>query len=352
MELADLLNALVYLLNKGVLNAAKIGSIYALGAVGITLIFGILRFAHFAHGDMMTFGALCAYAGTVILRDLGINTQPVPTGLLALPLAIVATVALALLIDRTVYAHFRAQRSPPVVFVMTSIGVTFVLQGVIRLIGGTGDRQFFFLIERDGERIRESKDRLLITFDWLRDLVEGFAQQIVITAPQVALFAFTVIALFGLHRFLTRTRLGKAMRAVSDNEDLARVSGIDVGKVVVVTWVIGGTLAAIAGTLLAMDTQYKPILAFNLLLPMFAAAIMGGVGQPFGAVAGGFIVGLAETFAVFDWRVLYDLLTPEGVRAAGSMALVPAEYKLAVPFVILVLVLIWRPTGLFRGRVL
>ncbi|MDH3452439.1 MAG: branched-chain amino acid ABC transporter permease, partial [Gammaproteobacteria bacterium] len=310
MEFADLLNGLVYLLNKGVLNAAKIGSIYALGAVGITLIFGILRFAHFAHGDMMTFGALAAFFGTLWLRHLGINIEPVPTGLLALPLAAVITVCLALLIDRTVYAHFRAQKSPPVVFVMTSIGVTFILQGVIRLIGGTGDRQFFFTVVHNGERLREGKARMLISFDWLRAHFDGFAQKVVITAPQLVLFLFTAAALFSLHRFLTRTRLGKAMRAVSDNEELARASGIDVGKVFLVTWIIGGTLAAIAGTLLAMDTQYKPILAFNLLLPMFAAAIMGGVGKPFGAVAGAFIVGLAETFAVFDWRVVYNFLVP------------------------------------------
>jgi branched-chain amino acid transport system permease protein len=352
MELADLLNALVYFLNKGLLNALKIGSIYALGAVGITLVFGILRFAHFAHGDMMTFGALAAFAGTVVLREMGINTEPVPTGLLALPLAALATIAVALIADRHVYAHFRARRSPPVVFVMTSIGVTFILQGVVRLIGGTGDRQFFFAVEVAGETVREDKGRWLVTFDWLSEHVAGFTQKLVITMPQLWLFIFTAASLFGLHWFLGRTRTGKAMRAVSDNEDLARISGIDVGRVVTVTWIIAGTLAAIAGTLLAMDTQYKPILAFNLLLPMFAAAIMGGIGKPFGAVAGAFIVALAETFAVFDWRVIAGYLFGDGVDMSSSMALVPAEYKLAVPFVILVLVLVWRPTGIFRGQVL
>ncbi len=351
MEAVDVLNATVYFADKGLLNALKVGSIYALGAVGITLVFGILRFAHFAHGDMMTFGALVAFAGTVVLREMGVNTAPVPTGLLALPLAAAATIALALFVDRHVYAHFRAAKSPPVVFVMTSIGVTFILQGVVRLVGGSGDRQFFFTVVRDGERVREGKERWNIEFDWLTDRFEGFAQDVVITSPQLWLFIFTALALVLLHYFLTRTRMGKAMRAVSDNEDLARISGIDVGKVVKLTWVIAGTLAAIAGTLLAMDTQYKPLLAFNLLLPMFAAAIMGGIGKPFGAVAGGFIVGLAETFAVFDWRPVANYLF-EGVDMSVSMALVPAEYKLVVPFVILVLVLVWRPTGIFRGQVL
>ena len=352
MESVDLLNALVYLLNKGFLNALKIGSIYALGAVSITLLFGILRFAHFAHGDMMTFGALMAFAGTFVLRDLGVNTEPIPTGLLALPFAAAATVVLALIIDKHVYAHFRAQKSPPVVFVMTSIGVTFVLQGIVRLVGGTGDRQFFFTLVKDGERLREDKGRWLVEFEWLQSHFDGFTQKLVITMPQLWLFIFTAIALFGLHHFLTRTRMGKAMRAVSDNEDLARVSGIDVGKVVTMTWVIAGTLAAIGGTLLAMDTQYKPLLAFNILLPMFAAAIMGGIGKPFGAVAGAFIVALAETFAVFDWRPVAAYLFGDGIDMTRSMALVPAEYKLAVPFVILVLVLVWRPTGIFKGQVL
>lgn len=352
MDTADALNAAVYLFNKGILNAAKVGSIYALGAVGITLIFGILRFAHFAHGDMMTFGALVAFAGTVVLRHAGVNTEPLPTGLLALPLAAVVTVLLALAIDRSVYAHFRAQRSPPIVFVMASIGVTFVLQGIIRLLGGTGDRQLFLTVVDEGVRLREGKARFAFEFGWLREHVDGFAQNLVITMPQVMLFVFTAIALVTLHRFLSRTRLGKAMRAVSDNEELARTTGIDVGQVVRVTWLIGGTLAASAGLLLALDTQYKPDLAFNLLLPMFAAAIMGGVGQPFGAVAGAFVVALAETFAVFDWRVVVNFLVPDSMQVTTSLALVPAEYKLAVPFVILVLVLIWRPTGIFKGQVL
>ncbi len=351
MEFVDWLNASVYLFNKGLLNAAKIGSIYALGAVGITLVFGILRFAHFAHGDMMTFGAMVALGGTVLLREAGINLHPVPTGLLALPLAAAATILLAIFVDKNVYAHFRARRSPPVVFVMTSIGVTFVLQGVVRLIGGTGDRQFFFVVEHAGQRIREDKERWIVNFQWLRDHFEGFRENLVITAPQLWLFIFTAVALVCLHYFLTRTRTGKAMRAVSDNEDLARISGIDVGRMVSVTWIIAATLCAIAGTLLAMDTQYKPILAFSILLPMFAAAIIGGIGKPFGAVLGGFIVGAAETFAVFDWRPVAGRLF-ESVDMTQSMALVPAEYKLAVPFVILVLVLVWRPTGLFKGQVL
>jgi branched-chain amino acid transport system permease protein len=272
--------------------------------------------------------------------------------LLALPLAAAATVVLALIIDKSVYAHFRAQKSPPVVFVMTSIGVTFVLQGIVRLVGGTGDRQFFFTVITNGERSREDKERWLVRFDWLQSHFDGFTQKLVITMPQLWLFIFTAISLFGLHHFLTRTRMGKAMRAVSDNEDLARISGIDVGRVVTMTWVIAGSLAAIGGTLLAMDTQYKPLLAFNILLPMFAAAIMGGIGKPFGAVAGAFIVALAETFAVFDWRPVAGYLFGDGIDMTRSMALVPAEYKLAVPFVILVLVLVWRPTGIFKGQVL
>jgi branched-chain amino acid transport system permease protein len=118
------------------------------------------------------------------------------------------------------------------------------------------------------------------------------------------LLGFITIAVVALHLFLTRSRLGKAMRAMSDNPDLARITGINADHVVWATWAIGGSLAAAAGTLLSLDVTLKPDLSFNLLLPIFAAAIVGGVGKPYGAVAGGFVVGFAESLAVFNWAVL------------------------------------------------
>ena len=172
---------------------------------------------------------------------------------------------------------------------------------------------------------------------------------------QALLIGFTALAAIALHLFLTRSRMGKAMRAVSDNPDLARVSGISIDSVVRTTWVIAGALAAAAGTLLALDVTLKPDLAFNIILPIFAAAIVGGIGQPYGAIAGGMLVGFTETFAVFNWSVLLRPLRPllpEFIDIPNRIAFVPTEYKIVVPFFILIAVLIWRPTGIFRGRVL
>ena len=145
------------------------------------------------------------------------------------------------------------------------------------------------------------------------------------------------------------------MRAVSDNPDLARVSGISIDHVVRTTWIISGALAAAAGTLLALDVTLKPDLSFNLILPIFAAAIVGGIGQPYGAIAGGMLVGFTETLSVFNWAILLRPLKPylpDFIELPSKLAFVPTEYKIVVPFFILIAVLIWRPTGIFRGRLL
>jgi branched-chain amino acid transport system permease protein len=140
-----------------------------------------------------------------------------------------------------------------------------------------------------------------------------------------------------LHLFLTRTRHGKAMRAMSDDPELARVTGIATERVIVWTWAIGAGLAAIAGVFQGMDTQLNPSMGWNLLLPVFAAAILGGIGRPYGAVAGGLVIGLAEELSAYPW--------------IGDAPLLSPGYKTAVAFTLMVAMLIWRPTGLFRGRV-
>jgi branched-chain amino acid transport system permease protein len=235
------------------------------------------------------------------------------------------------------YRPMRRAGVKPVVMVMTSIGVMLMMQGLLRLFAGTGTRQLY--VDTD------SKDIYRIPFGG-RDLV--------ITEPQLLLFVTTIVAVVALHLFLTRSRMGKAMRAVSDNPDLARVSGISIDHVVRTTWLIAGALAAAGGTLLALDVTLKPDLSYNIILPIFAAAIVGGVGQPYGAIAGGLLVGFTETLAVFNWSVLLRPLRPylpEFVEIPAKLAFVPTEYKIVVPFFILVAVLIWRPTGIFKGRV-
>ena len=334
------MNELVFFINKVVLSGAIIGSIYALGAIGVTLVFGILRFAHFAHGDMMTVGAFFSLFFTGIAVNLGLQTS-VPTGFLVMPLAMICTALLAIVLDRVFYRPLRQRNSRPLTIVMTSVGITLMLQGLIRLFAGPQARNFYFA---------ESKDRFRIELPF--DLA---SRKISVTEPQILLIVFTAVAVVALHLFLTRSKFGKAMRAVSDNPDLARISGINTDLVVTSTWAIAGMLACAAGTLLALDVTLKPDLSFNILLPIFAATIVGGIGQPYGAVAGGFLIGYAETLSVFNWTVLLRPFKADlsaFIEIPAKIAIVPTEYKLAVPFVILVMVLIWRPTGIFKGRVL
>ena len=327
---------LVFFINRGLLSGLIIGSVYALGAVGVTLIFGILRFAHFAHGDMMTAGAFAALICVALFPAAG-DWIGLPSAFVLMPVAMALTALLAIGLDRAFYAPLRKARVRPVVIVMASIGVMLMMQGLIRLFAGTGTWQ----LEAGGEKVIY---RLPL-----------MGRDVILTQPQVLLIGFTAVAVIALHLFLTRTRMGKAMRAVSDNPDLARVSGISIEVVVRTTWVIAGALAAAAGTLLALDVTLKPDLAFNIILPIFAAAIVGGIGQPYGAIAGGMLVGFTETFAIFNWSVLLrplQPLLPDFIEVPNRIAFVPTEYKIVVPFFILIAVLIWRPTGIFRGRLL
>ena len=330
------MSELVFFLNKGVMAGLIIGSIYALGAVGVTLIFGILRFAHFPHGDMMTAGAFVALVLVWLVPGAGAALD-LPAAFVLLPVAMLVTAARAVGLDRVFYRPLRRAGAKPIVIVMASIGVMLMLQGLIRLFAGTDTRQLDEVGAKDIYRIPLGG----------RDLV--------VTEPQLLLFATTIVAVVALHLFLTRSRTGKAMRAVSDTPDLARVSGISIDHVVRTTWIISGALAAAAGTLLALDVTLKPDLSFNLILPIFAAAIVGGIGQPYGAIAGGMLVGFTETLSVFNWAILLRPLKPylpDFIELPSKLAFVPTEYKIVVPFFILIAVLIWRPTGIFRGRLL
>lgn len=335
------MNEFIFFINNVIIAGSVTGSIYAIGAIGVTLVFSIMRFAHFAHADMMTFGAFMVLLLTMAFPGAGAIVG-LPTPVIMLPLAMALTALLAVAIDKAFYKPLRAHGVKPIVLVIGSLGVTLMLQGLIRLFAGTSGQNLYMAGER------KEIYRLALPFENVR-------APIVITEPQIILFILTLICVVGLHLFLNRTRLGKAMRAMSDNPDLARASGINTNHIVAVTWVIAGGLAAIAGTLLALDVTFKPDLSFFLLLPIFAAAIVGGVGHPYGAIAGGFVVGFAETLAVFNWAVLLrpiQHLFPEWLEVPRNLAFVGTEYKIVVPFFILVAILVWRPTGIFKGKVI
>lgn len=330
------LNALVVFANFVFIPGLAYGAQLALGALGVTLVFGILRFSNFAHGDLMAFGTMITILVTWWLIGMGVTLGPLPTALLALPVGIIGAVAMALLIDRLVFRFYRKQKSPGIVFVMASVGVMFVLNGIVRLIIGPNDQRF-----ADGERF-------LVTVRGFREYT-GLAEGLAIRLPVAITVIVAVIVVAALFWFLQYSRTGKAMRAYSDNEDLALLSGINPDKVVMVTWIIAAALATIAGVLYGLDKSFRPFTYFQLLLPIFAAAIVGGIGQPLGAIAGGFVVAFSEVTLTYAYKRVLEYL---GFQPEGLVQLLSTEYKFAISFVILVLVLLIRPTGIFKGRVL
>ncbi len=285
--IAELLQLLVF--------GVVLGSILALGAIGVSLIFGILRFAHFAHGDMMTLGA---YFALFFVANMGLALY------LAIPLAMLGAGLVAILLDQLVYKRLR--RTAPVILLISSFGMALVLRAVVQLVWGPKNMTY-----EDGISLPYVVGDVRIQPDHL--IIVGGA----------------IILVVGFHLFLKLSPMGKAMRALADNMDLARISGIETEKVVMWTWLIGGGLAAAAGIFLVLDTRLNPQLGWNLLLPVFAATIVGGIGRPYGAIAGGLIIGLSAEF---------------------STLFIEPVYKPAVAFAIMVLVLIFRPQGVFRGQ--
>lgn len=297
-----------------VVNGLLVGSTLALGAVGLSLIYGILRFAHIAHGDFMTLGAYVTFfLLTGLFPVLGlqqVGLGPFTFGypvLLALPLTMLVLAAVAIGLDLSVYRLLRRRGSHVVLIAMASLGVAIMVRAVVQMLWGTQPEQY----------PRVSRQFL--------ELPLG------IRIPPDNLFLGISAALMavGLYLLLTHTKVGKAMRATADNPELARVSGINTERIIHWTWALGAALAAAAGTLLAVSqAQLLPILGWKLLIPVFAATILGTIGNPYGALAGALLVGLSMEIST-QW------ITP--------------AYKPAVAFAIMLLVLLLRPRGLFGG---
>ncbi|MDE4131774.1 branched-chain amino acid ABC transporter permease [Phaeobacter sp. QD34_3] len=333
----ELLNALVAFTNFVGVPAIAYGSQLAIGALGVTLVYSVLRFSNFAHGDTMAFGTMVTILVTWLFQGAGISFGPLPTALLALPFGIAVTMGLVLFTDRTVYRFYREQKAKPVVFVMVSLGVMFMMNGLVRFIIGPGDQRF-----ADGERfIISARD-----FKKMTGLDEGLA----IKTSQGITVVTAIIVVALLFWFLNKTRTGKSMRAYSDNEDLALLSGINPERVVMYTWLIVATLATIAGVLYGLDKSFKPFTYFQLLLPIFASAIVGGLGSPIGAIAGGFIIAFSEVTITYAWKKVATYVLPETMAPDGLVQLLSTDYKFAVSFAILIIVLLFKPTGIFKGK--
>lgn len=289
--MTDILQLLIY--------GLVLGSVLTMGAIGVSMIFGILRFAHFAHGDFMTLGA---YLGLSFISAFGLSSW------WALPAAMVGMAVIAVFIDQVLYRRIR--RTQPVILLIASFGMALILRSLVQLIWGSDNQTYTSGIQ----------------FPWRLDWLGGMR----LKPDHLWIMLISLGLVAGVHLFLTRTRLGKAMRAMSDNMDLALVSGIPAERVIMVTWVIGGALSGAAGVFLGIDTRLHPVMGWTTLLPVFAAAILGGIGRPYGAIAGGMII---------------------GVSMEMSTLLIPAAYKPAVAFAIMVGMLILRPQGIFKGTV-
>ena len=335
----DFLNAIILLGNYIIVPGLTYGSQLALGAIGVTLIYGVLRFANFAYGDLMAFGTMIVILSTGYLQSLGITLGFLPTALLALPIGIIATVILSLFFDKTVFKYYRDIKSEPVILIVVSIGVMFILNAIVRIVIGPGD-----VIFMDGARFIMKAGE----FKKMTGLNEGIA----LKSTQVITVITTIITCSILFYFLNNTKTGKSMRAYSDNEDLALLSGIDPTKIVIYTWVIVSILATIAGTLYGLDKSFKPFAYWNNLLPIFAATIVGGIGNPLGAFYGGFVIAFTEIGLTYAYKKFLVYLLPEQLEPSSLVQYISTDYKFAISFAILIVVLIYRPNGIFKGKVI
>jgi neutral amino acid transport system permease protein len=279
------------------LNGIAVGSIIALGSVGLTLTYGILRLSNFAHGDFMTLGAYI----TLLANALGINIW------ISMLLGAIATIAVILVGEKLIWAPMRFRRATSTTLIIISIGLAlFIRNGIILLWGGS-NQSYQLPVEE------------ALQFGPLR-----------VPFYDLVVLILAIFVILGLHYLLQNTKVGKAMRAVADDLDLARVAGIKVDQVILWTWVIAGGLTALGGSMLGLVEAVRPNMGWFLILPMFAAVILGGIGNPYGAIAGAFVIGIAQEVCTY-W--------------------LPTEYKLAIALVIMILVLLFRPQGLFKGTV-
>ena len=335
----DFINAILVLLNYTIVPALTYGSQLALGAIFVTLIYGILRFANFATGDMMSFGTMFAVLLTYYFQSLGINLGIFPTALITIPFATFMMILYMLSIDKFVFEYYRIKKSPPVQLAKVSVGVMFVTQAIIRIIIGPADRTFL-----DGQKF-------ILKASEFKEMT-GLNEGLTIKSTQAITLVVTMIVVSIMFWFLNRTKTGTSMRAYSDNEDLALLSGIDPKRVVLITWIIAGILATIGGILYGLDKSYRPFVYFNNMLPIFAAAIVGGIGNPFGAFLGGYVIAFSEIFLTYAYKKFFTYILPEALEPNSMMQLLSTDYKFAVSFSILVIVLLFRPSGIFKGKTL
>ena len=286
-------------------NGLVTGSVIAIAAVGVSLVYGILRLVNFAYGDFMAFGALAAYAFN---GPLGLGM--IPSTLLGM----LATAVLSLALDVALWRPLRARRGGFMSLFLASIGLALVLRQVLLLAYGPQPHTY--------------------NVDQYKVYVIGSVR---LSEPQLITIVGAAVAIGAVGVFLSRSTLGRTMRALADDRALAAIAGIHVGRVITYTWIISGLLAGLAGVFAGLvQSSFDPNFGFQLLLPVFAAVVLGGIGSAYGALAGGLVLGLAMELST--WPSLLGGVNP--------------VYKPVVAFVLLAVALLVRPQGLFgRARV-
>lgn len=292
------------------ISGVMLGGIVALGSIGLTLIYGVVKFPNFSHGALITLGAYLAYTVVELLPGQGAALRPLSFGwdlVLGLVVAMPLVGLIAVGLDRVVYRRLRMQNSPLVLFAMASLAMAFLLRSVLYLVWGS-DFHFYYS--------GRASPALQLPFG-LR-----------IQADQIFILIFAIVLVAIVYLLLERTRMGKAMRATANNPDLAQIRGINTERVIGWTWVMSGVLAAAGGVMYGLSSQLRPEMGFYLLLLVFTATIMGSIGNPRGALVGSLVVGVALQV---------------------SSAFINPAYGPAVAFTLMIIVLVLRPQGLF-GR--
>ncbi|MBE9012306.1 branched-chain amino acid ABC transporter permease [Pseudanabaenaceae cyanobacterium LEGE 13415] len=299
-----------------IVNGISVGSIIALSAVGLTLTYGILRLSNFAHGDFMTMGAYF----TLLFNALGVNIW------VSMIFSAILTIGMTLLGEALLWSPMRKKRATATTLIIISIGLALFIRNGIIFIWGGGNQRYNLPVAR------------ALSFGG-----------ITIPFNQLVVIGLAVVAIAGLHYLLQNTKIGKAMRAVADDLDLARTTGINVDRVVLWTWIIAGSLTALGGSMLGLVEAVRPNMGWFLILPLFASVILGGIGNPYGAIAGGLIIGIAQEVGAG----ISDLLTPVATNPIAQFIIntriFTAQYKLGIALFIMVIVLLVRPQGLFKG---
>lgn len=278
-----------------VFNGIAVGSVLALAAIGLTLTYGILRLSNFAHGDFLTLGAYLTWLANVN----GVNIW------LAMVLGAIGTVIAMLISEFLLWKPMRDRRATSTTLIIISIGLALFLRSGILLIWGASNQSYDLPV--------------------VQALDVGGVR---IAYYRIVVIVLALVAIVALHFLLQKSKIGKAMRAVADNIDLARVSGINVEQVVLWTWIIVGILTAISGGMYGLITAVRPNMGWFLILPLFASVILGGIGNVYGAIVGALIIGVAQEL---------------------SVTVLNSQYKLGVALLIMVIILFIRPQGLFKG---